>query len=136
MRPSDTIIIREDVRYFVHPKHRGRPTKNRCTWIISVLEEVALFRKVIPVLCRPGEIYWAAEAEGRRLRTVGINVHRESLIFAKFVDDSAIWHGYPADYRKQPQDRPPIPVLQNWETQGLLKKHHIAKISGGKKCNL
>ena len=138
MKPDSTIAIQQNVKYYVHPKHRGRPTNDRCTWIISVLEEVALFKRAIPVVCCPGQIYWAAEAEGRRLRTVGINVNRESLFFGKFVDGSAIsrWHGYPADYRRRTQDRPPIPVLQNWETQGLLKKHHIAKISGGKKCNL
>lgn len=138
MQSGSTITVRTNVQYFVHPKHRGNPTENSCTWRISVPDEVALFRKALPAGFCPGQNYWAAEVQNGRLRPVGINVHRETLIFGKFVDGSArsLWHGYPADYRRHPQDRPPISVLQSWVTQGLLEKHHIAKISGGKQCNL
>lgn len=138
MKPGDTITIREDVRYFIHPKHRGSPTRDSCTWTISVDDEVALCKAALSTARSPGQECWAAEAEGRRLRKVGINVYRESLIFGKFVDGSAIaiWHGYPADYRRRTQDRPPISVLQVWVMRGLLQKHHVAKISGGMQCNL
>ena len=110
MRVGSTIDIRANVQYFVHPKHRGRPSENSCTWTISVSDEVALFRRALPNVCYLGQSYWAAEAQGNRLRTVGINVHGETLIFGKFIDGNAkaIWHGYPADYRRHPQDRPPI----------------------------
>ena len=138
MKPDDTIEIRQDVGYYIHPKHRGPPTNESCTWIIPVDDEVALFEAALPTARSPGQICWAAETGGRRLRTVGINVHRELLYFGKFVDGSVIsgWHGYPADYRRRTQDRPPISVLKIWVNQGLLHKHHVAKISGGKKCNL
>ena len=63
---------------------------------------------------------------------------RESLFFGKFVDGSAIaiWHGYPADYRRRTQDRPPISVLQVRVMRGLVQKHHVAKIPGGMQCSL
>ena len=138
IKPGDTIETRKGVRYFIQPKHRGSPTSDSCTWTIPVDDEVALFEAALPTACCPGQICWAAEAGGRRLPTVGINVNRESLFFGKFVDGSAIskWHGYPADYRRRTRDRPPICVLKIWVEQGLIEKHHIAKISGGKKCNL
>ena len=138
MKPGESICIRPDVRYFIHPKHRGSPTSESCTWTISINDEVALFEAALPVARSPGQICRAAEPGGRRLRTVGINVHRKSLFFGKFVDGSTIskWHGYPADYRRRTQDRPPICLLKIWVRQGLLQKHHVAKISGGKKCNL
>ena len=138
MKPGDTIFIRKDVRYFIHPKHHGSPTRQCCTWKIPVDDEVALFKTALPTARSPGQIYWAAEGHDRRLRTVGINIHKESLFFGKFVDGSAIskWHGYPADYRRRTRDRPPICVLKIWVEQGLLEKHLVAKISGGKQCNL
>ena len=104
MTAGSTIPIQTNVRYFVHPKHRGTPTKNSCTWTIPVPEEVGLFKKAIfPGFC-PGVTYWAADYQGGRLRMVGINFSGESLAFGKFVDGGAIgeWHGYPADYRRRP----------------------------------
>ena len=138
MKPGDTICIRKDVRYFIHPKHRGSPTDEICTWTIPLDDEVALFEAALPAVRSSGQMCWAAEPGGRRLRAVGINGHKESLFFGKFVDGSSmsVWHGYPADYRRRPHDRPPISVLQVWVMQGLLQKHHVAKISGGKRCNL
>ncbi len=138
MRIGDTIKTRTGVRYFVHPKHRGSPTSNTCTWTIPIVDEVALFEAALPSVRSPGQACWAAEPGVRRLRTVGVNVHVESLFFGKFVDGSSMsrWHGYPADYRRRTQDRPPPAVLQVWVTQGLIEKHHLAKISGGMKCNL
>lgn len=138
MKIGETITIREDVRYFIHPKHRGSPTRDSCTWRISVDDEVDLFKAALPTARRPGQKCWAAESEGRRLRTVGINVHKESLFFGKFVDGScmSVWHGYPADYRRYTQDRPPMCILKIWDKQGLIQKHHSSKISRGMKCNL
>lgn len=138
MKIGETITIRKDVRYFVHPKHRGSPTSESCTWTIPVDDEVAFFVAALPMARSPGQDCWAAEPGGRRLRTVGINIHRETLFFGKFVDGScmSIWYGYPGDYRRRTRDRPPISVLQLWVAQGLLQKHHVAKITGGKQCNL
>lgn len=138
MKIGETITIREDVRYFIHPKHRGSPTSDSCTWTIPVDDEVALFGAALPSERSPGQDCWAAEPGGRRLRPVGFNVHGETMFFGKFVDGScmSIWHGYPADYRRHTQDRPPPGVLQVWVTQGLIGKHHVAKIYGGMKCNL
>lgn len=135
---GETITIRKDVRYFVHPKHRGSATSDSCTWRISVDDEVDLFKAALPKARSAGQTCWAAEAEGRRLRIIGTNVHGDLLMFGKFVDGSAIaiWHGYPADYRRHTQDRPPMCVLKIWDKQGLIKKHHVAKISGGMQCNL
>ena len=138
MKPGDTIVIRRDVRYFIHPKHRGSPSKGICTWSVSVTDEVALFKGAIPTERFPGETYWSAVTEDRRLRRIGINVYGDFLGFGKFVDGSAkaVWHGYPADYQRRPQDRPPPAVLQVRVTQGLIEKHHAAKITGGMNCNL
>lgn len=78
------------------------------------------------------------DSQTGRLHKVGVNFHGESLVLGKFVDGIANgnWHGYPADYRRNPRDRPPISVLKSWVNQGHIKKHQHAKISRGQKCNL
>jgi hypothetical protein len=60
------------------------------------------------------------------------------LFIAKFIGQThpTLWSGYPADYRRNVQDRPPTSVLSEWADGGIIAKYEISRIRGGKKCNL
>ena len=57
------------------------------------------------------------------------------LWLAKFVWNPGYWHGYPANYRKNIQDRPPESVLRVWRRCGHVSKSEMNKIRKGKRCS-
>ena len=120
-------------------KHRGRADPNRSVWKVSVSTEVGCFVEAWQESWRSScSELWGHFRSGGRLRPLGLNVHGQDLWFGKFVrvSDASPWHGYPADYRRNAQDRPPTSVLRQWRDQGTLAKHQIAKIARGQRCKL
>ena len=120
-------------------KHRGRATSQRSVWTKPVPTEVACFVQAWGASWgeRDGELWGHRSATGV-LEPVGRNNHGEDLWFGKFLRAERIspWHGYPADYRRKTQDRPPPEVLNRWRALGVLAKHQVAKVAAGRPCKL
>lgn len=136
----DTEIEIEDleVKYIFSSAHR-RVQKDKSRWTITTIEELKCFKKSLSLKhLEDDQITWGYIKESINLNDLGINKHKESLKIAKFVDKSSlkIWHGYPADFVRNSQDRPGIEILKSWKQDGIIEKHHIIKIRQGKVCNL
>ena len=126
-------------QYVLLAKHRGHAGPNRSVWKVSVSTEVGCFVEAWQEAWRSScRELWGHLRSNSRLKPLGLNVHGQDLWFGKFVRDSdaSPWHGYPADYRRNAQDRPPTSVLRQWRDQGILAKHQIAKIARGQRCKL
>ena len=125
--------------YVALPRHRGRAARRHSVWTVPVPTEVACFVQAWQaswgVGC--GEL-WGHSRPDSRLEPLGLNGHGENLWFGKFVQSapSSPWHGYPADYRRRAQDRPPTKVLHQWRDLGVLAKHQAAKVASGRPCKL
>lgn len=124
--------------YQPHRKHRGRPTKTASVWTKSVASEVGYFTQACLAGWGVGDCLWGHHASTHGLEAVGRNHFGEDLWFGKFVRSGTgdVWHGYPADYRRHAHDRPSTNVLVAWRRSGVLKKHQIAKVAGGRPCKL
>jgi hypothetical protein len=128
---------RIQAKYYISSAHR-RNQKNKSRWPITRDNEVECFvsshlNNWIEVIC-----CWGLFPSGSNLLELGQNSQKESLKIAKFVakNNTNVWHGYPADYYRNSQDRPSMFILENWRKLGHIEKHHITKIRQGKVCNL
>ena len=81
---------------------------------------------------------WNLNIVNEEICTVGYTVDKKELKIAKFVDSNhnEKWHGYPANYIKNSQDRPSAKVLELWNTAGYISTATMKKIKGGQPCNL
>lgn len=124
-------------RYILKADHRGRPTKHKSVWRISVQDEVACFDHAF-------DSDWVQALTGWGLHLVESipAILGENLLYqvkiGKFVsiDAAGPWHGYPADYRERLQDRPPVEVLVRWRDSKIIEKHEISRVRQGKPCSL
>lgn len=125
------------MKYIVSSAHR-RHQRNKSRWTISIDMEIDCFINSQTSNWIETSVSWGVIQQKNTLLNVGVNPHRQPLKLAKFVDSSGndIWHGYPADYERNCQDRPGMVVLQNWRENGIIEKHHMIKIRQGKECNL
>lgn len=68
---------------------------------------------------------------------VGVAQDHETQVFvAKFTEDQDVWHGYPADHRRNHQDIPTEYVLGDWMRARLLTPAKIRKLVRGQPCRL
>lgn len=135
---GQVIVTQRGINYFVKPDHhRPRPTPTKSVWCISVIEEVHCFENAI-------DMAWLHRATGWGLHLVravpivlGQNVLYRVKV-GKFVYDASAnqWHGYPADYLRKPQDRPPTDVLRMWLASSIIRKYEITRVRQGKPCSL
>lgn len=126
------------VKYIFSAAHR-RTQKDKTKWTVSTHEELECFKNTQTNKYLDGNtIAWGYIKNTTTLNDLGINGHKENLKIAKFVDKNQLktWHGYPADFVRNPQDRPSMEILKNWRTSGIIEKHHISKIRQGKICSL
>lgn len=128
---------RTTAKYYISSAHR-RVQKNKSNWIITINQEVDCFIYSQTKTWIENMVSWGLIPLGNNLLVLGLNSHKEELKIAKFVakNKEGVWHGYPADFCRNIQDRPGMPILQNWRTDGHIQKHHITKIRQGKECNL
>ncbi|MDR0307029.1 MAG: hypothetical protein LBI42_09370 [Chitinispirillales bacterium] len=128
---------RTNATYFASSVHRNRQP-NKSQWVISVVQEVECFIESQINNWIEGIFSWGMISDGNNLIVLGKSVYNEELKLAKFVtkNDDGVWHGYPADFCKNFQDRPGIKILQKWRNCGHIEKHHITKIRQGKTCSL
>lgn len=132
-------IPAHNCRYLFHKQHRSRGNVHKSKWSIALRKELECFTKSLNSGWTVTPLGWGVHyIRKTQLLPLGCNRHNESLYIAKFVDGSSnqTWHGYPADFVRNSQDRPSTNVLTSWRDLGLIKKHHISKIRQGKKCDL
>ncbi|WP_430898658.1 MULTISPECIES: hypothetical protein [unclassified Paraflavitalea] len=124
-------------RYYVSSAHR-RLQENKSRWTVTIEEEVECFVNSQRNSWIEGVFSWGLIPSESNLLILGENFQNEELKIAKFVakNGDGVWHGYPADYCRNIQDRPGISILSKWRANGHIKKHHIVKIRQGKQCNL
>ena len=127
--------------YLFKSDHHGRPTDTKCVWTIHRADELACFEDMFFQRWHQDDMGWGLRYDdaGNPLE-LGRNHSNDVLKLAKFPCDQGIeppvWHGYPADYLRRQQDRPPVSVLNTWRRAGILKKFEVARIRGGRPCNL
>lgn len=131
----------EGAFYVLKSDHRGTPSEHKCTWTIHRVAELACFAEMIAKHWHQDDTGWGlCYDDGGNPVELGRNSSDEVLKLAKFPCDQGIappvWHGYPADYLRRQQDRPPMRILNAWRTEGFVKKFEIARIRGGRPCNL
>jgi len=126
-----------DKKYIVSSAHR-RHQPDKSWWTISIGDEVNCFIASVVNNWIEFAVAWGHIQNGNSLRVIGNNSQNLPLKLAKFIDstETNVWHGYPADYVRNCQDRPGMPILQDWRIKGIIEKHHIVKIRKGKECNL
>ncbi len=131
LKPTTTSI------YYVSSSHR-RVQRNKSRWTVTVDQEVECFISSQLNSWIEDVFSWGLIPNGNGLLVLGQNSQNEELKIAKFVakNNDGFWHGYPADYCKNVQDRPGMSILSDWRTNGYIEKHHIIKIRQGKECNL
>lgn len=138
---QNTIKITDarSVIYTISKKHRGH-NKKKSYWAIKMPREIVLFRSALQNGYEDKDdfIAWNLNVENGEVRKVGYTVDKKELKIAKFVDSNhnEKWHGYPANYIKNSQDRPSAKVLELWYNAGFISTATMKKIKGGQPCNL
>jgi hypothetical protein len=138
----DTELILSSIKcsYIIVSAHRHRNPPQKSKWTIAPNKEVAIFTHAIKNNWKEnnGYISWGALKNGSKTLVLGKNCLGENLHISKFVDgnNNNMWHGYPADYIRNIQDRPAMKILVLWRNAGIIKKKHAAKIRNGIPCNL
>lgn len=136
---TEILLAAQACIYIINPQHRLRKPREKSKWCISLDAEVELFVYTKSHLWIDGFTGWGIYFEDNNvLLQVGNNRFNEALYLSKFIDGNrnSKWHGYPADFERNLQDRPSVRVLSLWRDAGKIKKHHISKIRAGKSCNL
>lgn len=139
---DEPIVIhfnKESTTYTSISQHRIGGYRNKSFWTISLQEEVECFKNMYLRKWMIEFKGWSVlQATDNRLKELGKSKNGEILKLSKFVDSNQnnSWHGYPADYQRNIQDRPPISILEKWFKNSIIEKHQISKILQGKRCNL
>ncbi|WP_271765927.1 hypothetical protein [Aquimarina algiphila] len=125
-------------RYIISSQHRATGNPNKTVWSVDFNDEVECFRLSKTSDWIQDNYGWGIKVINSIIQYIGHNFENETLKLAKFVDGNGndIWHGYPADYLRRSQDRPPTFILKNWVEQGFLTKAKMNKIRRGQSCNL
>lgn len=116
-------------------QHRHRTNSEKSRWTVSIQEEIDCFIvSKSNAWNHPGNnkmIGWGIISHEGRFKILGENCEYNDLKIAKFFGINNKWHGFPADYRNNEADRPPMNILLKW-----VDKTKMRKIRGGQKCNL
>ena len=124
------------VAYRANPVHRDG-TWGKSQWQISHDDEIECFDGARARRWFVGEVGWGLHLPGGRPDYVGVAQDHETKVFvAKFTEDQDVWHGYPADHRRNHQDIPTEYVLGDWMRARLLTPAKIRKLVRGQPCRL
>jgi hypothetical protein len=138
--PVHEFRIAVGVTYLIHQAHRDG-TKDKSQWTIEVPKELTVFAAAL-------RAHWTDAAAGwgwglhivrGRVAYLGVGRDHELRVFvAKFLDGThtSTWHGFPADHRRGPSDRPPERVMKTWLETKVLAPAKVRKIAKGKPCDL
>lgn len=132
----DTPILVEHeqnpTNYLVSSKHRGLPTDGISVWLVDMEDELNCFINCYQNKWHNNTNGWGfILGEMRRLILLGRNLKNTELVIAKFVMNQNLWHGYPADLRYKPSDKPLPTILSKWYNDGLITKRTMTRIQQG-----
>ena len=126
---------------YVSKNYHRNGNRNKSQWKSSVTIKVEV--EIFLTGHKQGQSHaWGHYLNGDTVTVLGTSPSSTQpvveLLVAKFngQQNPQVWSGYPADYRRNPQDRPPVSVLNEWVTAGVIAKHEISRVRGGKKCTL
>lgn len=118
--------------YFFSPKHRGLPTTEISVWSINFDDEFACFNYTLAQQWHNGQYGWGfLPLDAFSFSILGRNLRNPNLTIAKFVADQQHWHGYPADIRHKPKDKPLPEILKKWHDEGYITKSYLVRIKQG-----
>lgn len=131
-------LVKNNVFYIIVSQHILNINKEKSHWSITYQEQLNCFENSLTNNWLSNFMGWGLHIINNEIKPLGYSKQREELKIAKFVDSykSSKWHGYPADYRNNIQDRPSSDVLRSWVEDGIIQKHQMSKIRSGKKCAL
>jgi hypothetical protein len=129
--------------HYVHVSyHRNRTRKEKSQWTVAMDIEVEIFAVTFESSAQALQTLWGLWLLDGKAQVVGVsraeNPPQYGLKISRFQknDRPEYWHGYPADYRAHPHDRPPTSVLQGWRVGGIISKADVSRIRGGRPCGL
>ncbi len=131
-------ITGKSVVYHCHPHHRNN-NPNKSQWIINPTQEFDCFDLSYRKSWLKNDNAWGLHYSGQSIDYLGLGEDRNvNLFLAKFIKDQNqnYWHGYPADYQRNPQDIPDNDILEIWKYNNILSKPKIRKIMRGQPCNI
>lgn len=136
--PAPSFQVAPNVRYTPNGAHRNRAFRDKSQWQIRTREEVDCFSDAHARQWCQASSGWGVHVDAiGRPQQLGVSCTGYGLWFAKFVDKAqgGDWHGYPADYPRYANDRPPTTLLQVWRQLGLIDKRIMLKVRQGQLCN-
>lgn len=119
--------------YLFNPKHRNSSNPNASTWNITFEEEFDLADEGICSF-KYAKTAFNVKKEFNRLKVLGFSPRKVQLILAKFVMSfTDNWHGYPADYVSNNQDKPKQSTLKQMVESNKISKKEMRCIGKGQK---
>jgi hypothetical protein len=130
-------LVKDNIFYIIVSQHIV-PNEYKSHWSITNEEQLKCFEKSLINNWLSDFRGWGLHIINNQINPLGYSKQGEQLKIAKFVDSykSSKWHGYPADYRNNIQDRPSSDILRSWVNNNIIQKHQMSKIRSGKKCAL
>lgn len=124
------------VQYGHKADHRDK-TPGKAQWRILPPEERDVFKMAMTNQWTERKFAWSLYRPAGSVSNLGVDRdHTTDLFIAKFDEHAApAWHGYPCNY-KEPQQRPPEAVLNDWLMQKFLPPAKIRKIASGQRCGI
>jgi hypothetical protein len=124
--------------YQHHPHHRNG-IHGKSQWRIPELDERNAFDQARNRNWLTDACGWGLHTPNGIVSYLGVDQdHGRQLFVAKFIvsDAPAVWHGYPADHQRNPQDIPDNDVLRDWMRSRILTDAKVRKLMRGQPCNL
>jgi hypothetical protein len=118
-------------------KHRiGTAYKKASQWIIQLKEEYRLCDEALynDQYKQDNYIAYNLKKDGSKFVCLGKSKRGLNLYIGKFVNTVPnLWHGYPADYISNNQDKPKMKVLEALKNKGIITPQDMRRISKGQK---
>jgi len=124
------------VIYKMNPVRRDG-TSGKSQWRVSRQDEIRCFDGARASNWLVGPVGWGLHLSAGVPDYLGVARDHQSRVFvAKFTGEQNVWHGYPADHRRNHRDIPTESVLADWMREGLLARATVRKLTRGQPCRL
>ena len=122
--------------YFIKSDHRNGGNGEKSQWLIPEPSEVNCFVTSHTRGWVLNQWAWGLHLSNGKAAVLGRSPEGDELFIAKFVAGHPAWHGYPGNYRRKKQDRPPIQVLRAWLNARHIDKTDLSRIRRSMPCSL